>query len=485
MEEIRFGTDGWRGVIARDFTYANVGRVAQAVAAFLDQRAELDLDCYRRWGVQPVPAERGVIIGYDTRFEARSFAAWAGQVLQTAGLPVTLADRAVPSPALAYAVAQRGAALGLMITASHNPPQYCGIKLKTELGSAAPPEITRAVERLLPLRAPQPIAQESDLELSDLKRPFLEKIRSLIDMELLRGAPLRLVIDSMHGSGSGYVAAIAEELDIPCVQIRTRRDPYFGGHQPEPIMPNLAALRAVVRSTAHRLPDERFLLGVATDGDGDRVAGMDETGALIDSHRCYALVFRHLLAKGWSGRAIKSFALSDMAAVIARRHQVPLKEVPIGFKYISEEILAPGDVLIGGEESGGIAIKHHIPERDGVLMSLLLAEIVAAQRKPLSQIITAMMAEIGEHYYQRRDLHLETRQQIVEHLEARPPAQIAGRKVRQVETLDGIKLRFDDGWLLFRASGTEPLLRLYCEMGDPAEVDRVLAQAEKFVRGVG
>jgi phosphomannomutase len=481
-ESIAFGTDGWRGVIARDFTYANVARVAQAAADFLRSPERPELESYRRWGVQPVPAEQGVVIGYDTRFEARSFAAWVGCVLLSAGFNVTIAEAPVPSPALAYAVVAEHAALGLMVTASHNPPEYCGIKIKTELGSAAPPEITRAIEKRIPPQPPEPDAEESDLRWSDLKAPFLEKIRQLIDVELLREAPLRVIIDSMYGSARGYVADLLDDLQIPYVQIRGNSDPYFGGGQPEPIERHLYPLRAVLCSQAQRWRDGRLLLGVATDGDGDRVAGMDETGALIDAHRCYALIFRHLLAKGGTGRAIKSYALSDMATEIARRHSVSLKEVPIGFKYISDEILA-GDVLIGGEESGGIAIKGHIPERDGVLMSLLLAEILAKQQKPMSEIIDEMMSEIGYHCYRRLDLHLEDRLKIVERLQTHPPVSIAGQAVTRVETLDGIKLRFKHGWLLLRASGTEPLLRVYSETDDAVLLDAILEEAERFAKG--
>lgn len=481
-EAIAFGTDGWRGVIARDFTYANVARVAQATAYFLRSPERLELQSYRRWGVHPVAPEQGVVIGYDTRFEARSFAVWAGRVLRSAGFKVVIAEAPVPSPALAYAVAAGHAALGLMITASHNPPEYCGIKIKTELGSAAPPEITREIEKRIPPQAPDPVAQESDLQWCDLKAPFLEKIGQLIDVALLREAPLRVIIDSMYGSARGYVADLLDDLQIPYVQIRGNRDPYFGGCQPEPIERNLYPLRAVLCSQAQRWRDGRLLLGVATDGDGDRVAGMDESGALIDSHRCYALIFRHLLAKGWTGRAIKSYALSDMATEIARRHSVPLKEVPIGFKYISEEILT-GDVLIGGEESGGIAIKGHIPERDGVLMSLLLVEILAKQQKPMSEIIAEMMTEIGYHVYRRLDLQLEDRLKIVERLQAHPPASIAGQAVMCVETLDGIKLRFKHGWLLLRASGTEPLLRIYSETDDPLLLGTALEEAGRYAKG--
>jgi len=484
-EPIRFGTDGWRGVIARDFTFANVARVAQGIAYYLKSPERADLNIYERWGVSPAPPERGVIIGYDMRFMAREFAEEIASVLAQQGIPIWVSPEPVPTPALSYAVVEHKAALGLMVTASHNPPQYLGVKIKTERGSAAPPEITRLVERLIPERVSKTSHPKAKAKIHtlDLKEPFLRRINELIDRELLRDAPVKVVIDAMYGSARGYIAAILDELDISYITVRHGLNPYFGGHGPEPTRANLTPLKAVLLAERTRRRDDRLLVGVVTDGDGDRVAAMDEQGNYVDPHRCFALLLEHLWAiRGWRGKVIKSFTLSDMALRLAERFGAPLDEVPVGFKYVSEKLLTE-DVLIGGEESGGIAVKYHIPERDGVLMALLLLEIVARHRVPLSQIIDELMTKIGRHEYERRDLHLKERKEVVERLKAAEPKAFAGKPVRKIETLDGVKLRFDDGWLLFRASGTEPLLRIYCELNDSDEVQRVLDQAERFAKG--
>jgi phosphomannomutase len=483
VKPIQFGTDGWRGVIAEDFTFENVGRVAQALADFLRSPQRRDLEIYRDWGVEYRPAERGVLIGYDTRFLSREFATFFARVIRSNEIPAYITPEPVPSPALAWGVIQEQVACGVMITSSHNPYYYNGIKLKPEFGGPAPPQYTKLVEHFLSYRFKLE-AEEEDLQELDLRAGYLKRLKELIDLELLREAPLKVVVDAMYGSARGYLPAILKELGIEHLAIRAGDDPYFGGKSPEPIMRNLVPLRAVIASEARLrgpAPSGKFLLGVVTDGDGDRVAGMDEQGGLIDAHRAFALIFRHLLAKGLRGKAVKSISLTDMADRIAERNGIELEQTPVGFKFIGEKMVRE-DVLIGGEESGGIGIKGHIPERDGLLSALLLLEVVALARKPMSAIIKEMMEEIGYHYYDRRDLHLEGRE-LVERLRREPPDQFAGRKVVAVETLDGVKLRFTGGWLLFRASGTEPLLRLYCEMGRPEEVREVLAEAEDYARG--
>ncbi len=483
-ETIRFGTDGWRGVIARDFTFGNVARVAQAVAYYLKGPERLELEAYRRWHVQPASADQGVIVGYDMRFMAREFAEQLARTLAHHKIPVWLSSEPVPTPALSYAVVHQKAALGLMITASHNPPQYSGVKIKTELGSAAPPEITQVVERLIPDKTPKlnSSARKRELHTLDMKPLFLKRLRELTDERLLREAPIRVIIDAMYGSARGYITAILDELKIPYVTVRHGLDPYFGGRSPEPVPANLTPLKAVIRAERARRRNGRWLVGVVTDGDGDRVAAMDEEGNYVDPHRCYALILQHLWAQGWRGKIVKSFTLSDMAFRLAERYGAPCDEVPVGFKFICEKLITD-DVLIGGEESGGIAIKQHIPERDGVLMAIKLLEVVARHRKPLSQIIEDLMGEIGPHYYERRDLHLKERLEIVERLKAAQPKAFAGHPVHKIEMLDGIKLRFEDGWLLLRASGTEPLLRIYCEMDEAAKVQHALDYAERFARG--
>lgn len=478
MSAIRFGTDGWRGVIAQDFTFENVGRVAHAIAEYLKSPQRRALEVYRKWGVVFRPPERGVVIGYDTRFLSREFAIFIGRILQDHEIPVWIAEDCVPSPALSCTVHDRQAALGVMITASHNPPQYNGIKIKIEHTGSAPPSVTQLIESLLSERAPVPKTPESALNFADFKGPYLARVHELINAEILRKGDLCVVIDSMYGSARGYVAQILKEWGVEFLQVRGGDNPRFGGKNPEPIEKNLSPLRAVIASLKHK--GAKRLIGVVTDGDGDRVAAMDERGQVLDAHRCFALILKHLLARGWTGKVVKSFALSDMVDKLAVKNNLELDEVPIGFKHICEKMVRE-DVLIGGEEAGGIAIKHHIPERDGVLNSLLLCEIAA--KKPVSEIVEDLLEEVGPHWYDRRDLHLESRLEVVERVKRRPPQQIAGLKVIKTEMLDGVKLRFPHGWLLLRASGTEPLLRLYCELDSPEKVHEVLDEAERFAKG--
>ena len=480
-DAIHFGTDGWRGVIAREFTYANVARVGAAVARYLKSQERQSLDAYRRWNAEPTDWRQGVVIGYDMRFQAEAFARHLGRVLAQHEIPVRLIPDAVPTPVVAYGVVHEGAALGLMVTASHNPPDYLGIKLKTELGGAAGPDITGLVEEFLPETAPD-VTGEHEPETLEIKRAYLDRLQELVDVELLRSAPLRVVVDAMHGSARGYIAAVLEELDIPYVKVRHGINPLFGGTPPEPIERYVTPLKAVVAAEKTRHRDKRLLTGLVTDGDGDRIAAADEHGHYVDPHRCYALLFRHLLQKGMTGRAVKSFTLTDMATAIAERHDVPIDEVPVGFKHVSEKLLT-SDVLIGGEESGGIAVKGHLPERDGVLIGLLLLEAVAREGQPMGQLIDRMMSEVGPHHYERRDLHLEERKEAVQRIADARPSTFAGRTVKAIETLDGLKLRFEDGWLLFRASGTEPVLRVYCEMDDPRKVEQLINEGVKVARG--
>lgn len=484
MAEIHFGTDGWRGILADDFTFQNVGRVAQAVADYLKSKKRKKLPIYTEWGIEYKPASRGLLIGYDTRFMSESFAHHFAEVIQANGIPVNVSREAVTSPALSYGVKNLATAGGVMITASHNPPEYNGIKFKPEFASSAPPQVTDLIESFLTTDYKSLNEAAIDLEAVDLKTPYLERIKELIDLNKIAQAPLRVIIDPMYGAAKGCVASILKEIGVSFTQIRAEENPYFGGKSPEPLARNLIPTKAVLASWKKRLGKNEILIGVATDGDGDRVAGITEDGDLIDSHRFYALILRHLVEeRGWRGEVVKSFPLTDMASKLAKKNDLPLKEVPVGFKYICE-LFIKEDVLIGGEESGGIGIKNYIPERDGVLMSLLLLEIAASKNKPIGVVINDMMKEIGYHYYNRRDLNLENRKEVVAELKDNPPQDFAGREVVTIEDLDGIKLRFKDGWLLFRPSGTEPVLRLYSEMDTPKKVEEVLNFAEEYARGV-
>lgn len=479
-EEIRFGTEGWRGVIARDFTFANVARVGVALAAYLRDPGRQGLAVYREWGVQLRPAEAGILVGYDTRFLSREFALELARSVDQAGIPVWITPEPVPTPALAFSVREEGLAGGAMITASHNPPEYNGLKFKPEYGGPATEEITREIEARLPPEAP-PLDQK-EIPTKEVRENYLERLRKAVDLELIRQAPLFPVVDAMYGSAQGYLSTILRELRIPHLTIRSSRDPLFGGKKPEPIAENMRPLRAVIRSLRGRVRG-RIVVGLVTDGDGDRAAGMDEEGEFLDTHRTASLLLWHIFHnRGVRGPVLKSFALTDMLRKIADDAGVPCQEIKIGFKWAVEGLVR-NQAVFAAEESGGYGYAWHLPERDGILSGLLLLELLATTRKPVSLLVKELFLRVGPHHYSRRDLALPNRLEIMEKLEKSPPDSLAGHRVKTVEDLDGLKLRFARGWLLFRPSGTEPILRLYCEMDDPREVQKVLASAEDLVKG--
>jgi len=479
-DKIRFGTDGWRGVIARDFTFAGVARVGVAIARYLADPARKDLPLYRDWGVGYRPASAGAVVGYDTRFLSGEFAAHLARALAKAGIPVQLTGAPVPTPALSWAVAKRNLACGVMITASHNPPIYNGVKVKPEYGGSATEHVTRLIESHLPTRPPD--LGEEPVELVELKEEYLSALRGLVDLRAIGAAPLHVVVDAMYGSAQGYLPTLLREIRVPHVAIRATIDPLFGGKKPEPLEENLVPLRAVIRSLRPRAR-RRIVVGLVTDGDGDRAASMDEHGDFLDTHRTASLILWHLIRhRGLKGKVLKSFALTDMIAKLADGAGLPCEEIKIGFKWAVEGLVR-GEAAFAGEESGGYGYQFHLPERDGILSGLLLLELVAATGRSLAELVEDLFAEVGPHFYRRRDLELQERVEIVEYLKAHPPGEVAGLKVRDVETLDGIKLRFRNGWLLFRASGTEPILRLYCEMDSLEAVENVLEEAERLVKG--
>jgi phosphomannomutase len=480
--KIKFGTDGWRAVIADGFTFDNVARVAEATAKFILSADRKKLDIYTDWGSPYRPAADGVVVGYDMRFLSPEFAHYFARVLHDSGIPVTISDAPVTTPAVSYAVVQRNAAAGIMFTASHNPPIYNGIKYKAEYGGSAPSEVTDEVEKHLTNAVPTPRCPEGAIERIDMKTPFLEKVRTLIDPARLTASPVHVVIDSMYGSAQGYVSQLLHEYGVSYTQIRGRHDPLFGGKKPEPLEENLVPLRAVIAALHKRKKGN--MIGVVTDGDGDRISAMDEKGGFIDAHRTFALIFRYLVEqRGLRGSVITAFNLTDMVHDMCEDYGLTQIVVPIGFKHHCEQILKRGDVLIAGEESGSIAIQGHIPERDGVLHSVLLSEIVASANKPASELVQSLFDKYGPCFYHRRDIEVEGRLEVVAKLKENPPETFAGRRVTKVETLDGVKLRFKDGWLLFRASGTEPILRLYSEMRTMKDVHELLAEAERLARG--
>ena len=477
-ESVRFGTDGWRGIIARDFTFDNVARAAQAIAEFLRSDIRASDPIYTDWQSDCRDASHGVVIGYDTRFLSEAFALHCAAVLQQRGIPVVVSDLYVPTPAVSYAVVERRAAMGVVITSSHNPPEYNGLKIKAEYGGSAPGSITRQVENRLPDRPPS--VAPSEIERADLITPYMARIEELIDRDRLTASPIHVVIDSMYGSAQGLVARFLDSSSIPYTPIRGTVDVMFGGHSPEPLEKNLKPLRDAMIAARGA---GRRAIGVVTDGDGDRVSAMDENGEFIDAHRTYALILRYLVEeRGWRGPIVVSFNLSDLIHRMASAYGLEVIDIPIGFKHAAEHIVKR-DILMAGEESGSYAVRGHIPERDGVFLSLLLAEILAMSNKTPSELVASLHEEFGPQVYARQDLHVEERLEIVANLKVSPPCEFAGRSVRSVETLDGVKLRFEDGWLLFRASGTEPILRVYCEMTTEKDVQQVLDAGVRLARG--
>lgn len=435
MAEIKFGTDGWRAIIAEDFTFENLKIVSQAVADY---------------------AGRGkkIAVGYDTRFMSENFALAASRVLAANGIQVTLSNAAIPTPALSFAVKNRGLDLGVMITASHNPAEYNGFKIKTATGGAAGQEITKEVEKLLRKSEVKRLPDSQELKSVDLTGDYINFIRSFIDLKKIRNKRFKVLVDAMHGSGDSFIARILKGTDIRLEFMRNSVNPSFGGIRPEPLEENLEELKKRVRR-------EKFDLGIALDGDADRIAAFCGPGVFIHPQKILGLLALHLNQdRGWSGGIVKTIAGSTMLDNIAKSLGVRLYETPVGFKYISN-LMETQDILCGGEEAGGMGFKGYIPERDGTVAGLLLLEMMAHRNKPMMDIIQAMEKQFGRYYYLRADLRLEHR---VEPKKDGLPGELGGKKVVEVRDYDGIKLICEDeSWLMFRASGTEALTRLYSE----------------------
>ena len=467
MDKIKFGTDGWRGVIAEDFTFANVRRVAEAIAQYVREEGD--------------PA-KGLAVGYDTRFLSAEFAKLASETVAASGIPVVLADRATPTPAVSYAVVTRQTAGAIMITASHNPYRWNGVKFKAPFGGSAPPTIMRRIEIHLHRLDHSGIhprkRRAASIETVDLIGPYLEQLKNLVHLDRIRSSGRRYVIDPMYGAARGCLARLFEEAKIPYREIHGEHNPLFPGINPEPIEPHIDELRQAVVGGGYDA-------GFATDGDADRVGAVDRDGTFIDSHKIFSILLRHLAEDlGLRGEVVKTFSTTEMVTKLARKYGLPLHVTPIGFKYICELMLTR-DVLIGGEESGGIGIKGHLPERDGVLNSLLLAEVMADRGRTLGELVLELTQEFGPHFYGRVDLEIskDVAQRVVRLVGQRKIKRVAELKVTSVDDLDGIKMRFgNSAWLLVRASGTENVLRLYAEAPSATQVKALLTEMEAFSR---
>jgi phosphomannomutase len=450
---IRFGTDGWRGIIGDDFTFDNVRIVAQAVADLVHEEGR---------GGSPVP------VGHDVRFLSRRFAEAAAGVLEGNGVPSVLPDAPTTTPMVSAQVVSSAAPVGIVITASHNPPEWNGLKVKAAFGGSAPPELTGRIEELLGRRAPR--HGRAPLRRHPFLPAYVPRLVAVADIGAIRRAPIRVVVDSMHGAGGRILEGLVRGARARIHTIRAEGDVLFGGVPPEPRPENLAALSAaVVQHRAH--------IGIATDGDADRIGVCDETGRVLPPLQVFALLALHLLeGQGWRGAIARTFANTLLAERIARRYGVPFHDLPIGFKHIARLMLEQ-DVLIGGEESGGIGVKRYLPERDGILVGLLLMEMLATGDRRLSRRVLTMQREYGAYEYRRIDLAIPAAagRRALERLRQDPPRRLAGHALTRVDALDGVKLLLGDaGWILFRASGTEPVLRVYCEAATTRLVDALL-----------
>jgi alpha-D-glucose phosphate-specific phosphoglucomutase len=470
---IKFGTDGWRAVISDTFTFNNLRLVAQAIA-----------DYVRKEGGNGHDPE--VVIGFDTRFLSDRYATEVARVMAGNGIVAWLTRADSPTPAISYSVVEKEACAGIMITASHNPPRYNGIKLKSAYGGAASPHQASRVEHYLEeaeaqARGPNIMDYQRAMDQGLIRRfdpvwAYYEHLGQLVDLDAISVGELRIVADAMYGSGRGCIAEMLSRTRCTVHEIRAEMNPGFGGIHPEPIGRYLNALVAAMGAN-------HADVGLATDGDADRIGAMDALGNFVDPHHIFALALRHLVEKrGWTGTVVKTVSTTMMVDRLATRYGLPLKETPVGFNHIADYMLSE-EVLIGGEESGGIGIRGHIPEGDGILMGLLLLEILADAGVPLHELIADIQQVAGPTHYARTDLRLRhpvVKQKMVARLTDGAPPSIGGITVRTVDPLDGVKYRLaDESWLLIRPSGTEPVLRVYAEGPSPNAVKTLLQYGEE------
>lgn len=483
---IHFGTDGWRAVISDTFTFNNLRTLTQAIA---DAVASETWDKSGNGGTVPDPKK--IIVGFDTRFLSDRYAGDVARVLAANGFTVYLTQSDAPTPAVSFAVKNLNAIAGVMITASHNAPRYNGVKLKAAYGGSALPEQCHRVEVYLndnEERARGPNLMDFDLArqqgLIQKFNPlpvYFEHLRKLINSDVIADNPQRFVVDSMHGSGRGVIKAFLQGTGCEIAEIRSEMNPGFGGVHPEPIAKNLGALAGAIGAGMGNF-------GVATDGDADRIGAMDEHGYFVDPHKIMALALRYLVEKrGWSGDAVRTVSTTRMVDRLCIRYGLKLHETPVGFNHIADHMMT-GDVLIGGEESGGISFKGHIPEGDGPIMGLLLVEIIAVAKKPLYALVDDLLADVGPAFYERTDLRLHhpvAKAAMTDFLVKNAPAEIGDKKVAEIINIDGVKyIMADDSWLLIRPSGTEPVLRVYAEGRSSEMVKALLGYGETVAASV-
>lgn len=463
MSEIKFGTSGWRAVIAEEFTIANVRRALTGIARYVRSQK---------------PQGARVIVGRDPRFLGETLVDLAAQVLSAHGIAAVAVAEA-PTPAISYEVMRSHSDGAINFTASHNPPQYNGIKFSTPDGAPALPEVTKRIEAEIANAQPTPAATDgkgTKAEQRDIRATYLARLKEIIDLEVIRKSGLKIAFDAFWGAGRGYPDQLLRQAGIEVQAIHDIRDVLFGGHAPEPEDHLLNDLRQTMKNTVARV-------GMATDGDADRFGIVDEDGAFVSPNLIIALLFDYLVeSRGWKNGVAKSVVTTNLINALARKHGVELHETPVGFKYIGE-LIKQDKIAIGGEESAGLSIRHHVPEKDGILAGLLVCEMVARRKKSIGEQLRALFADVGSFYPLRENFRLteEVKAKFTAKLR-QEPREFSGRKVAQVVRTDGLKLVFDDGaWVCYRLSGTEPVVRVYSEARSEADLKKLSAVAKEWV----
>lgn len=466
MAHIKFGTDGWRGVIADDFTFANVQKVALATGLYFKRHPKV---------------KNGIVIGYDARFLSKEFAHASAQVIASVGVKVLLSEKISPTQTVSLGVVKKKAAGGVVITASHNPAKYNGFKIKGDFGGPAHPEMIAEVEKelaplqdveLLPvtIKPFDELVKSKLIQFVDLTKIYVDDLQSKIEFDLIKTVRVKIMHDAMHGAGMGI-----PELLLPKIgTIRSDYNPSFGSTNPEPLPQNVEELAFEVRSG-------KYHMGFATDGDADRVGAVDEKGNFVDSHRIFAILLKYLVErKHVRGAVAKSLSVSELIPKMCDKYNIRLYETPVGFKYLCK-LMTEKEIIIAGEESGGIAVKGHLPERDGIYIGFLLAEVMAVRRKKLSELVKELFDEFGEHHFGRIDQHLsQSEKEKVMKFFTSKPKKVGSFEITKYDMTDGVKLYTKNGWMLIRASGTEPLIRFYAEADSPKKVQQMLKAATKI-----
>ncbi len=460
-QPIKFGTDGWRAVIGDDYTFANLEKVALATAMHYKKHKKI---------------RNGIVIGYDARFMSKEFAEVVATTVANAGTKVKLSDSIATTPAISLLTKMENAAAGIVITASHNPYKWNGFKIKGEFGGPAFPETIEKVEKelakILKLKKLPPqkksfkqLMEKGTISYISMKQRYLDDLMTKLDFNLIKNSGVKILYDVMHGAGQGVVNDVLPNV----VRLRDEYNPSFGGTNPEPIALNLQTLM-------QRVKDEGFHIGIATDGDADRIGAVDEFGNFVDSQRIFALLLKYLVEqKGQTGAVVKTFSVTTMVDKLCAKYGLKMFETPIGFKYVCR-LMTEHDVLIGGEESGGLGTKIHLPERDGIFLGLLLCEMMATRQKSLSYLVQELMDEFGQHEFKRIDKHMTEKEKVaIMKKYKKGVSEIAGYKVVDRKDLDGYKFFLEGGgWVLVRASGTEPLIRFYAEADSMEKCDALL-----------